>query len=200
MAKLLTDEQEQFVRENVDHRGNQELADLVNKKFSTNFTRLQIKGWKRNHHLSSGLTGRFEKNHIPANKGKHNPTVGRTAETQFKKGVRSHNYVPIGTVVKKGDRYLWKKIRDDLPSRYCWKQVHRIIWEQANGPIPENMRLIFLDGNRENVALDNLALVTPAEALVLNRKHLIKKNSQLSRIGISVAKLHVKQSELRRRK
>ena len=79
MAKLLTDEQAQFVRENVEHRGNQELADLVNKKFSTNFTRLQIKGWKRNHHLSSGLTGRFEKNHIPANKGKHNPTVGRTA-------------------------------------------------------------------------------------------------------------------------
>lgn len=200
MAKLLTEEQEQFVRENVDHRGNQELADLVNDKFGTNFTRLQIKSWKRNHHLSSGLTGRFEKNHIPANKGTHPPTVGRMAETQFKKGIRSHNYVPIGTVVKKGDRYLWKKIRDDLPSRYCWKQVHRIIWEQANGPIPENMRLVFLDGNRENVVLDNLALVTPAEALVLNRKHLIKKNSQLSRIGISVAKLHVKQSELRRRK
>lgn len=200
MAKLLTEEQEQFLRAHVYHRENKNLAELINKEFGLNFSTFQIKNWKKNHKVSSGLTGHFEKGYAPPNKGTHPPTVGRMAETQFKQGDRPHNILPIGTVRMKADGYLWKKIRDDLPSRYCWKQVHRIIWEQANGPIPKDKRLIFLDGNRENTTINNLALVTFAEVLELNQKHLVKQDRELTKIGINIAKIHVKQSELRRGK
>lgn len=76
--------------------GPTEMADKLNEEFGTGYTVSQLNGYYKNHHLNSGLTGRFEKGHVPANKGKHPPTVGRMAETQFKKGHLPHNTKPIG--------------------------------------------------------------------------------------------------------
>lgn len=69
MARLLTPEQHQFLENNVKGMGNQELTNLINDKFETDFTRQQIKTYKKNHNLSSGLTGHFPKGHVPINKG-----------------------------------------------------------------------------------------------------------------------------------
>ena len=36
---------------------------------------------------------------------------------------------------------------------------HRVVWEAHHGPIPKGYAVIFLDGDRENCALDNLDAV-----------------------------------------
>ena len=82
----------------------------------------------------------------------------------FPKGHRPHNRDSVGTERVKFDGYLWRKIAE--PNK--WKQVHIILWEEKNGPLPEGMCLTFLDGNRMNLSLDNLMLISRAENGYLN--------------------------------
>jgi hypothetical protein len=43
-----------------------------------------------------------------------------------------------------------------------------VVWEKANGVVPEGHRLRFLDGNKQNCALENMALFTMTENMFLN--------------------------------
>lgn len=111
--RLFNEEQESFIRANAKGLTNQELTDLVNKTFGLNVTAKQVKTFKNKHKISSGLTGHFEKGHVPANKGKKFP--GKTNRTSFKKGQRSHNYKPIGYERIDEDGYVLVKVSDQGP-------------------------------------------------------------------------------------
>lgn len=50
--------------------------------------------------------------------------------------------------------------------------AHRLVWEAANGPIPEGMQIDHLDCDAGNNALSNLDLVTPQE----NRARQAERN------------------------
>mgnify|MGYP000279366726 CR=1 FL=1 len=190
MTRILTEFQEAFLQENIWGKTNQELADLMNQQFELCLSRLQVKNYKRNHKLGiSGLTGYFPKNHIPENKGKKFP--GKINSGCFSKGDMPINIDPVGTEKLKDDGYIWRKVTD--PN--IWKQVHRIIWEEANGEIPEGHKLIFADGNRKNVSLENLLLVTDHQLLIMNKKNLIKEEKKLTEVGVNIAKLYEKISE-----
>lgn len=54
-------------------------------------------------------------------------------------------------------------------SRLGWAFEHRLIWEAANGPQPKGTAIVFIDGNTDNLSLDNLACVTRAELARLNQ-------------------------------
>lgn len=41
--------------------------------------------------------------------------------------------------------------------------LHRLIWEESNGPIPEDHYIVFKDGDKSNVALDNLECLSSKE-------------------------------------
>ncbi|MFT9117632.1 MAG: HNH endonuclease signature motif containing protein [Sporolactobacillus sp.] len=184
-AQLFTQEQAQFLKNRVLGRGNDELATLLNKHFGLSLSRQQIKNYKSNHNLSSGLDGRYKPGHVPANKGTH---TGGWEPTQFKKGHRPANYMPVGTEKMKSDGYVYVKIAD--PGK--WRQKHRLIWEKANGPIPKGHKLLFGDGNHQNIDLDNLILVTNRQVATLNKLKLIQKNAALTKSGLLVAELHSK--------
>src|SRR5690625_1188410 len=51
--RLFTEEQEQFVKENVKGVGNKELTEMVNKEFRTNYTVNQVKALKQRRGWSS---------------------------------------------------------------------------------------------------------------------------------------------------
>ena len=42
-------------------------------------------------------------------------------------------------------------------------RLHRMIWEYYNGPIPEGYHVHYIDKNRSNNEIENLALMTGAE-------------------------------------
>jgi len=50
---------------------------------------------------------------------------------------------------------------------YCWKKVHRLVYETFVGPIPLGKEINHIDGNKINNRLDNLETVTRQE----NIKH-----------------------------
>ena len=129
----------------------------------------------------SGIPHRFRKGHVPANAGLRRPgwSVGRMSETQFKKGQRSGvaaaNWVPVGSYRINADGYLDRKIRDDGPPQKRWVGVHRLVWIEANGPLPPGHVVVFKPGRRttkvEEIALDILELKSRGELMLQNSYH-----------------------------
>lgn len=183
-------EKKAFVAAHVKGRSNAELTEMFNKHFGLNFTIKQMMAFKKNHRFSSGLTGRFKKGHEPFNKGKKGLTFGGK-ETQFKKGHTPLNYRPVGSERVNVDGYVEIKTAD--PNK--WRLKHRVVWEQANGPLPKGHAVIFGDGNRLNFELDNLILVSRKQLVRLNQNHLIADNAELTKTGLIIADIYSKIGE-----
>lgn len=123
----------------------------------------------------------FKKGEPPANKGLRRPgyAPGRMKETQFKKGQRSGVAVrlwkAIGTERISKDGYLERKINNDLPARRRWRAVHLLLWESANGPLPRGHAVVFKNGDKTDIRLDNLDLITRADLMRRNTVHNLPK-------------------------
>ena len=121
--------------------------------------------------------GMFRKGQAPANKGLRRPGWGteRMKATQFKKGERHgvacERYVPIGTERVSEDGYRKRKISDGRPFNRRWRFVHLLVWEAAHGPVPKGHAVTFVNGNKQDVRLENLQLVTRAELMRRNTIH-----------------------------
>lgn len=130
-----------------------------------------------------GAATRFKKGQTPWNKGKPGSTGSHpnSRRTQFKKGSMSgaaqHNYVPIGSLRITKDGYLERKITDDpnlYPARR-WVALHRLVWEEAHGPVPAGHLVVFRPGMKTTepgeVTLDRLECITRAENMRRNSYH-----------------------------
>lgn len=180
-----------FISENYIGIGHKDMADMLNNKFGTSYTKEQIKNYYGRHSLNSGLDGRFKKGHDSWNKGLKGVVTGGF-QTQFKKGNIPSNRVPIGTErIDSKDGYTYVKIKDGYLNKN-WKLKHVLIYEEHNGPIPEEHVVIFGDGDKSNFDLDNLILVSRQQLLILNRNKLIQNDADLTRTGVIIADLHQK--------
>lgn len=120
---------------------------------------------------TTGVDTRFQPGITPWNKGSSYVAGGRSVETRFAVGHTPHTLVPIGTE-RVRDGYLWRKVRDDLvPVRRNWREVHRIVWEEANGPVPPGHAVVFRNRDRSDIRLDNLELITRSELGRRNAMH-----------------------------
>lgn len=195
MAKLLSNEQDKFLRNNVKNISNIDLADLMNKQFGLSLTSRQINTYKKNHKLCSGIITRFEKGHMPFNKGKKIQNMPRNSG-MYKKGNKPHNYLPIGTERINGDGYIDVKVAD--PNK--WVAKHVLIWEAAHGKKPKGAVIVFADQNYNNLNLDNLVLVDRKELLIANRKALIKNDTEITKSGLTLAKVYAELNERKKKK
>lgn len=117
-----------------------------------------------------GMATRFKKGETPWNKGKSYEAGGRSAETQFKTGSKPHNYKPIGSERWFGG-YLQRKVTDTGKSVNDWVEVHRLMWIEENGPIPESHVVVFKNGNKADIRLSNLELISRGELARRNSIH-----------------------------
>ena len=191
-----------FIHEHCSGEWTRDLVDLVNDKFGTSFTENQIRAYKKNHKLSSGLNGQYHKGHIPANKGKKlddfmsKDTQEKFRKNSFSKGDIPHNQLPIGTEILRPDGYVWIKISN--PNQ--WKQKHRILYESYHSAgIPTGKLVTFIDGNRQNFAKENLALISKEENKYLNKMGLRFKDKDMTTTGIALARLKSTISKIERR-
>lgn len=138
------------------------------------------------------VASRFKAGMTPWNKGVKGSsgTHPNTRATQFKKGEMSgaaqHNYVPIGSLRVSKDGYLERKMTDD-PSIYParrWVAVHRLVWQEAHGPIPKGRIVRFLPGKKtaklQEITLDRLECITRGQNAV--RNHPRNKHPELGRL------------------
>lgn len=125
----------------------------------------------------ASIATRFEPGHVPANKGLRRPgwAPGRMAETQFKAGCLNGRaamlWLPIGATRWTKEGYLQLKVTDTGNTVTDFVEAHRLIWEDSNGPIPAGSVVVFRDGDRENLLIENLELVTRGELLRRNSVH-----------------------------
>ena len=206
MARKYTPEQRQFFIDFVPGHSHKEIAEEFNRRFNDDIPVRTVKSYISNNKLNTGRTGRYEKGHVPWSKGRElSPErYARAAATMFKKGQSPPNKAKIGdeSIDKYG--YTWVKV-SDFPyepgnPRKNWKLKQRLIWEQAHGPIPEGMRIIFLDGDKTNLVLDNLAMVPQKVLSRLNQNHLIYDDPEVTKSGIAIAEVLTKIGELEREK
>lgn len=177
-----------------------ELVEAVNRKYGAGIIGIrQMKSYKRNHGINTGLTGQFEPGHIPANKGKKmSPEqYEKCKATMFHKGNVPANHMEVGEYTHTTDGYLVRKVQEYGTQRERFEIVHRAVWEKHNGPIPEGKIVSFLDGDKDNCEIENLVLIDNRENLELNRSSLRFSNAEFTKAGVAVAKMKV---TVRRRK
>lgn len=179
-----------------------EIADAVNQKFGMDLAASQIRNFLHRYHINTGLSGRFEKGHIPANKGKSMTAeqYKKCSATMFKKGSMPQNHKPVGTVsirnnYKRGQRYVYEKVAE--PN--VWRQKHILEWERKYGKVPKGKMLIFADGNTLNVDIDNLVLISRNQNAVMNRWKIHGGNKETAETAANIASLKLKISENKKR-
>lgn len=196
-----SEEEHNFLRSFIPGHTYKEIIAEYNKRFEEPITQTRVKGYMSNHKINNGLTGRFKKGHVPYNKGKHCPSVGRMAETQFKKGGLPPNTKPVGYERITKDGYVEVKIK--MRPNYNndnFKLKHRLVWEEVHGKIPKGYKIIFLDGNKQNCSIENLAIVSAKEEIELMRRGLFSKEAELTKTGVLIAKAGVITQERKKRK
>ena len=192
-SKQYPEEIRKFIIESYVSVGPKDMAELLNNTFGTSYTHTQLKGYYANHKLNSGITGFYPKGHVPANKGKKGHHAPGSEKGWFQKGHIPVNHRQVGSERVDTDGYVWIKVKE--PN--VWYPKHKVIWEAENGNVPDGYVITFLDGNKENIQLDNLALITMAESLELTRSRLRYDNGELTKTGILITKVKIAGRKLR---
>lgn len=201
----------EFIRDNSLGISSEDMARMVNEKYGTNWTRGGMKQFRRRYGIRSGLTGHYHKGHVPGNKGKKLEEIisdperlervrARIAETQFLTGHESYNTMPVGTITKTSDGYLIRKRQMEGSQWERWEFLHKTVWEENNGPIPEGMVVSFKDGNITNLDINNLMLISKSENMALNKRGYRFKDPELTETGLNLIKLESAVKEKRRMK
>lgn len=185
-----TEEVIQFMIENYKGKDNIELAELLNKRFNLNTNGDRVCNVKANLKRREGIDlrtginrGGFAKGHIPFNKGKKG--LQKANITSFKKGNIPPNKRPVGSERINVDGYI--EIKTKEPN--TWELKHRVVYEEHYGEIPKGYNVIFLDGNRQNLDINNLKLVSKAENLIMNRNKLYSTDKEITNTGTIIAKV-----------
>ena len=194
-------EEDNFLIDNVKGISLKELREQFNKKFGYNLSESAIANRKNKLGLSSGIKGgQFQKGSIPFNKGKKQKdymseeAINKTKNTRFKKGNIPHNHRPVGSERTTLEGYIEVKVAE--PNK--WKIKAVVIYEEKYGKIPKGHKVIYLDGNRQNLDVSNLKAISSAEELIMNSNNLRYDNKELTESGCLVAKIINKKRKLKK--
>ncbi len=70
---------------------------------------------------------------------------------------------PVGTLFKDCFGYWRIKVASGTKG---WEFAHKKLWVDTHGPVPEGMHVAFVDGNKDNVTIENLYLITPHDKML----------------------------------
>ena len=184
---------EKYIQSIAEGKKAGEIAKVVSEHFGIEFSASQCRAYKKNHDIVSGLDCRFKKGDEPANKGKKmSPEqYEKCKATMFRKGNVPANHMEVGECTHTTDGYLIRKVQEQGTQQERFEFVHRKVWEEHNGPIPEGKMVSFLDGDKDNCNIDNLVLIDNKENMELNRSNLRFSNAEFTKVGVAIAKVKV---------
>lgn len=185
----------EFLKRESVGKSNSELARMFTEHFGIEKTALQISSVKKRYNLKSGLDGRFKSGHAPKNKGRKVSAQTyekmKNSNTWYASGHQPHNTMPLNSLQKNHkDGYWYRKYSmTGKTKKERWIACHHEVWIKAHGPIPKDCIVIFLDGNKDNYALENLALIKRSTNARLNQMYMRYSNSETTRTAITHAQL-----------
>ena len=164
--KFTAEQEEWLVAHN--HMSASEMSKGINDEFSLSTSPDEIKGWRARTKNPRPTPSRFQKGHTPFSKGKKwdeymSPeSQARSRMTTFKKGDTPHNTQPLGSIsIMVG--YWVMKVSHTGNQHQKWKFLHRLLWEKEKGPIPKGMNVVFRNGDRNDIRMENLMLMDRKE-------------------------------------
>ena len=197
--KKYTDDIINFLREIAPGKTYKEIVEIFNKKYDLEMTVKKLSSLLGRKKIKTGTTGCFRKGFIPWNKGKKG-YMGAN-KTSFKKGNKPKNWRPVGSERIDDEGYTLIKVSNEGGMLKRWALKHRVVWEQHHKKkIPKGSVIIFADGNKNNLNIENLICVTRNELKVLNKCRLISSVPELTKTGLNVVKLKTKLAEIRKEK
>lgn len=183
--KFWTKDEIQYLRDHYPDTPVFKLVEHLGRSRSSIYQQAYTIGLKKSpEYLSSVTAGRiqpgdnrggatrFKPGHTPHNKGvKGFDAGGRSHKTRFMKGRMPQTWVPIGSERITKDGIVQRKVSDTGHPPRDWKSVHSLLWVQHHGPIPKGRIVIFKNGDRRDIRIENLELVTRAENMRRNSIH-----------------------------
>ena len=158
-----TAEQIKFLRENVKGRFYEELTAMFNERFNKSATLMAIIQACRQYKMPNRMNGGFQKGHT-RNSGKALPD-----------GVENTNILGYRIIKHNG----------------MWRGKHTVLWEEAHGQrVPEGHYIVFGDGNKENLSIDNLYCVSATQSGILTQFKLKSEEPELAAAGVALAGLY----------
>ncbi|MFC0278118.1 HNH endonuclease signature motif containing protein [Enterococcus devriesei] len=177
---LFNQEQIEFINKNVDGIRNKELAQLINDRFSLSITPTQICQWKQTHGVKSRTS-------------LYGWRKGKIGGKDFKMPSEPSHGMPVGT-----ERVNKRGITQIKIARGKWIDKHRQLWEQANGPIPENHIVVFMNNDKTDFRLENLKCISRRELSYMNKQQYEVYDAESKESAILLSKIGLKGSELSR--
>lgn len=204
MAKIhkYSHEEKEFIRSYAHGHSYEEIAKAVNEKFNLDLSKKQIRWYLKNNGISTGITGRFEKGHIPDNKGKSMSaeTYKKCSATMFQKGSMPKNHKPVGTISVRNNYKIGQKcVYEKVAEPNVWRMKHILEWEQHYGEVPKGKMVIFADGNPLNTDIGNLVLITRQQNAVMNRWGVHGIDRESTETAANIATLKIKISEKKKK-
>jgi len=97
-------------------------------------------------------------------------------ETQFKPGTPSWRWMPIGST-RLIDGYRYRKVSDVPKVAYTvnWKPEHVLLWTAAHGSVPPRSVIVFGNGDKADIRIENLACISRRELMAHNTVHNLPK-------------------------
>ncbi len=197
---LLSQEQIDFVKTEYVEMSREELLAALNKQFSLSLKLEQLIAFLKNHKIRSGRNSGYKKGNVPWNKGKAGTGVCKSNSGSFKKGNRPPNYKAIGHErVCKKDGYVLVKVAEKNPWKSSqsgwWRHKHVVEWEKVHGSVPDGFCVRFNDGDKANLEIENLTLVSLGENARLNQMGYNGLPDEIKPAVMAVAKIDQKISE-----
>ena len=185
-SPLFTDEMQEFIKFNADGLTVTELTEKINLQFNSTFKENQIRAFKKNHKITSGVDKKFKVGMPSHNKGKKGLYTPGSEKGWYKNGTIPYNHRPVGSErIDRKDGYTLIKTAE--PN--IWKHKHKVLYEEVHGKLPEGYVVTFLDGDKTKIEIDNLEAVTMAESNSLTRSKLRFNKAELTRTGLLIVKI-----------
>lgn len=190
---VYTPEEKEFLRNYIPGHHHAETAAAFTERFRK-ITRRQVKSFSANNKVFTGFRG--AEGLSAWNKGMKYQPGGRARETQFKPGHMPKQWRPVGS--ERIDRDGYTSVKTAEPR--TWTLKHRLIYEREHGPIGKNEIVIFLDGDRQNFDLDNLAKVSRRLHSRINQLRLQYYDRESFEAAKTLAELSLQMGKVKRRR
>ncbi len=189
IAYKYTTEEDQWLRQNIPGRTSYQVMELFEQHFGYKITKLRADKFRDKFNIRSGIKtqwGHGQVNMFVPPKGYHAPG---SEKGWFKNGSQPKNTMPIGSIKFGKDGYQYKKIAFVKPSRFGWKLVHHILWEEHHGQVPKGHVVVFKNQNIQDIRIENLELITRADHARMCQMKLYSDDETITETGINIAKV-----------
>ena len=159
--RRISKEQSDWVKDIYPVTGAKETARLWNERYGDNLSVTCIKQ----------IAKRLD---ITVN---HDVAVSNRLKAAHGKGSKRAMRMPGETRMECGRMVM--KAKDGT-----WQSAGRVVWENANGKIPDGYALIALDGDTTNINLNNLEIAPWNYLGKLQRNHFFSSDPEITKTGI----------------